>query len=172
MTSVMIPPAWWELPGGVEVHPLAPADDAAVLAMVERCSRTTLFHRFHNFTDGRTYARSLFHHRPGYRTLLARYGMVCIGIADLADDAQGSADLGVLVEDAWQRRGVGSQLMWVLLETARWAGLTRVHADVLGEDQFILRSLRKLAPIAVSLHSGAFSVDIDLGPECLGPPVQ
>jgi GNAT superfamily N-acetyltransferase len=170
----MIPQAWWEMsaPRRVEVHPLASADGAAVLAMVERCSRTSLFHRFHSLTDGRSYAQSLFRNRPGYRTLLARFGAVCVGIADLADDARGCADLGVLVEDAWQRRGVGLQLMSALLETARSTGMSRVHADVLGEDQFLLRSLRKLAPIAVSLHSGAFSVDIDLGPERHGPPLQ
>jgi GNAT superfamily N-acetyltransferase len=140
--------------------------------MLLRCSRLTLFRRFHNFTDGQAYARGLFISRPGYHTLVARWGSVCIGIGDLACDAAGSADLAVLVEDAWQRRGVGSRLILALLDTARGYGVTRVHADVLGDGQFILPTLRRAGPLTVSLQTGAISVDIDVGPDRGDAPVQ
>ena len=38
-----------------------------------------------------------------------------------------------------------------------------MHADVLGDDQFLLRVLRRIAPIAVSVARGTLSVQIDLG---------
>jgi GNAT superfamily N-acetyltransferase len=158
--------AWPEVldPGRVTVTALTLADEAAVGAMAARCSRTTLFHRFHSYTDGWAYLRTLFdtgHHQP---TLLAWHGAACIGIANLAADSTGVADVGVLVEDAWQRRGVGSRLLSALFDTARSRGLTRVHADVLGDDQFILRTLRKFGPLNVSVASGTFSVGLYLGP--------
>jgi GNAT superfamily N-acetyltransferase len=138
------------------------SDTNAVLAMVARCSRAALFHRFHGFTDGVAYTRALLLDRPNDNTLLAWYRSSCIGLATLVD-ANGTADLGVLVEDAWQRRGVGTRLVASLLNEARAKGMTTAHADVLAEDRFILRFLRRLGPLTLSAERGTFSVDIDLG---------
>jgi GNAT superfamily N-acetyltransferase len=161
MTAVIISQALAEGTGSqrlsVKIRTLTPADEAAVGAMMARCSRWTLFRRFHSFSDGAAYVRTLFGNRPDVHTLLAWYGAACIGIGNLA-----GADLGMLVEDDWQRRGVGSSLVSALLDMARLRGMTRVHADVMGDDQFILRALRRLGPLAVSLQSGTFSVDLDL----------
>jgi GNAT superfamily N-acetyltransferase len=140
--------------------------------MLTRCSPITLYRRFHSFTDGQAYARGLFRPRAGYHTLVARHGPVCIGIGDLASSATGSADLAVLVEDAWQRRGVGSRLVSALLDTARSHGVTRIHADILGDGQFILPALRRAGPLTASLQTGTFSVDIDLGLDRGHAPVQ
>jgi GNAT superfamily N-acetyltransferase len=172
MTTVIAPqapvrrPFEAERPGGsgVELEALTRADEAAVAAMVHRCSRQTLFRRFHSYTDGHAYLRSLFGDDWRQPTLLAWYGTVCIGVGSLGGDSAASADLGVLVEDSWQRRGVGSRLVSALFDVARAAGMTRVHADVLGDDQFILRTLRRFGPLTVSLSTGTYSVDIDLGP--------
>jgi GNAT superfamily N-acetyltransferase len=158
-------PAWPEVSDRdrVSVKALTLADEAAVKAMAGRCSRTTLFHRFHSYTDGFAYLRTLFVSGRDQRALLAWHGAACIGIANLAVDSTGVADVGVLVEDAWQRRGVGSRLVSALFDNARSRGVTRVHADVLGDDQFILRTLRRFGPLTVSLAAGTFSAELDLG---------
>ncbi len=172
MTTVMIPQAAAAGPSsetsvrpGVEVRLLTSADEAAVSAMVGRCSRMTLFRRFHSFTDGCAYVRVLFSDRPDLDTLLAWHGGRCIAIGNLADYAHLTADLGVLVEDAWQRRGVGSELVSVLFDRARARGVCRAHADVRGDDQFILSTLRRYGPLTVSVQTGTYSVDIELGPD-------
>jgi GNAT superfamily N-acetyltransferase len=84
-------------------------------------------------------------------------------VATLGVGATGIADLGILVEDAWQRRGVGTRLATSLLESARAKDVTTVHAEVLGDDQFILEALRRIGPLTVAIESGSLSVDIDLG---------
>ena len=152
-------------PGGVaEVTVPGPAgsDTEAVLAMLGRCSAASLYHRFHGFTDGVAYFTALLRDRPASQTLLAWSHSACVAVATLGVGATGIIDLAVLVEDAWQRRGIGTRLMTSLLEAARAEGVTAVHADVLADDEFILRALRRIGPLRVSIESGSLSVDIDL----------
>lgn len=166
MTSVMVvqapsaPPCWVN-----EVKLLRPAesDTKAVLAMLARCSRASLFHRFHGFTDGVDYFTALLRVGPVEQTLLAWCRSTCVGVAALSVSATGTADLGVLVEDAWQRRGVGTRLVASLLDTARAHGVSAVHADVLGDDRFILHTLRRIGPLTVSIEFGVLAIDVDLG---------
>jgi GNAT superfamily N-acetyltransferase len=150
-----------------EVEVLRPtaSDTEAVLAMLGRCSHASLFHRFHGFTDGVAYFGALLRDRPDDQTLLAWSGRSCVGVATLGVGDTGVVDLGVLVEDAWQRRGIGTRLIASLLDEARAKGLTTVHADVLVDDAFILQALRRIAPLSVSADRGSFSIEIDLSRE-------
>lgn len=155
----------------------APSDSEAVLAMLARCSRASLFHRFHSFTDGVAYFGTLLRDGAVDQTLLAWYGSACVGVATLGIGATGVVDLGVLVEDAWQRRGVGTRLMASSLDNARAKGVRTVHADVLGDDRFILQALRRIVPLRAAIEFGTFSIDIDLStqpgqPSKTGPPAD
>ncbi len=151
------------------LRPTAP-DLEAVLAMLARCSRATLFHRFHGFTDGVAYYGALLRDRPVDQTLLAWHGSTCMGVASLGVGATGTIDLAVLVEDAWQRRGIGTRMVDSLLDSARARGTATVHADVLGEDLFILRALRRIGPLTVSIEFGTYSIDIDISRRRSKPP--
>ena len=138
------------------------ADAEAVLAMLRRCSRTSLYHRFHGFGDGGAYFAELLRNRPTDQTMLAWHGRACVGAATLAAGAARIPDLGVLVEDAWQRRGIGTRLTALLVDRARSTGVTSVHADILNEDLFILRALRRLGPLTTTFERGTVAIDIDL----------
>jgi len=135
----------------------------AVLAMAARCSRTTLFHRFHGFTDGVAYFTGLLRDHAEHETHLAWCRSRCIGLATLAANAAGTADLGVLVEDHWQRRGIGTRLVSSLLGKAEERGVTTLHADVLSDDVFLVHALRRIGPLSVSMQLDAVAVDIDVG---------
>jgi N-acetylglutamate synthase-like GNAT family acetyltransferase len=166
MTSVMMVQA---LRAGFhdvsEVRLLRPAasDTEAVLDMLGRCSRTSLLHRFHGFTDGANYFGALLRNGPIDQTFLAWNRSACVGVATLGAGATGIVDLGVLVEDAWQRRGVGTSLVASLLVDARSRGVTTMHADVLGDDFFILEALRRIGPLTVAIECGTYSIDIEIG---------
>ena len=140
------------------------SDTEAVLAMVSRCSPMTLFHRFHGVTDGVAYTRGLFDNQLCDETLVAWRRSACVGLGTLSHDEDGIAHLGVLVEDASQRRGVGGLLVSTLVNRARVGGVHKVHADVLIEDRFIVEALRRVGPLTVSFDVGKLSVDIDVGP--------
>jgi N-acetylglutamate synthase-like GNAT family acetyltransferase len=150
------------------LRPATVSDTEAVLAMLSRCSRESLFHRFHGFADAVSYFSALLQDEPVQQTLLAWYGSTCVGVATLGVDATGIFDLAVLVEDARQRRGIGTQLTDALLDSARAEGVSSVHADVLGDDRFILMALRRMAPLTVSISHGIWSIDVALGSQpCL-----
>jgi hypothetical protein len=98
------------------------------------------------------------------RTPLAWSRSTCVGVgvATLGVGATGIVDLGVLAEDAWRRRRIGTRPATWLPDGGREKGVTPVHADVLVDDVFILRALRRIGPLGVSIEVGGFSVDLDL----------
>src|SRR5262249_19633849 len=98
----------------ISVKPATVTDTPAVLDMVGRCSAVSLFHRFHGPSDGLLYTRALLAGQSIDETLVAWHGDACVGLATLSRDRDGASHLGVLVEDAWQRRGVGRRLVSAL----------------------------------------------------------
>jgi GNAT superfamily N-acetyltransferase len=147
---------------GLRVGPLTPADMLAVGDMTARCSRETIYHRFHGFIDLPTYLRTLL--ASEQESVLASWGNCCVGLASLGPGPRGS-ELAVLVEDAWQRQGVGVAMLEALVDLARGRGFPRLHADVLFEDVFILGVLARYGRLQVELEYGGYSVAIDLDDE-------
>lgn len=89
---------------------------------------------------------------------LPAVGLV-IGIASLfRAGASPCAELGVLVEDAWQRHGIGQQLVSRLVLRAPSRGITVLTASVLACNQAVAQPLRRIP--------GAYSAIIT------GPTVQ
>jgi GNAT superfamily N-acetyltransferase len=128
--------------------------------MVGRCSPSALYHRFHGNTDGTAYVRHLVA-TSGHETLTAWSGVRCVGLATLARSAC-DHELGVLVEDGWQRRGIGTALLSCLVASARARGIGQIVAEVLGEDSFVLSALRRVGPAVVTLEQGVYTVRVTL----------
>jgi GNAT superfamily N-acetyltransferase len=148
------------------LRPATVSDTEAVLAMLARCSRESLFNRFHGFADGVAYFGALLRDGPVQQTLLAWYGSTCVGVATLGVGATGIVDLGVLVADAWQRRGIGTRLTASLVDSARAKGVSIVHAEVLSDNRLMLQALRRSGPLTVSIERGVWSIDVALGESC------
>jgi GNAT superfamily N-acetyltransferase len=75
------------------------------------------------------------------------------------DAAAGASDgeVAVLVEDAWQGRGLGTLLLFRLARIGADRGLVAFRAVVLGENRGALRFLRRLSPdAAVRVDGGQF----------------
>jgi hypothetical protein len=97
--TVQVPSAPLRYDAEVTVLRPAVSDTEALLAMLSRCSRASLYHRFHGFSDGVAYFGALLRDGPSDQTLLAWYGSACVGVASLGVGAMGIFHLGVLVED-------------------------------------------------------------------------
>jgi GNAT superfamily N-acetyltransferase len=74
-------------------------------------------------------------------------------IAAIRSASGDSPELGVLVEDAWQRRGIGRRVVTRLIAAAPARGITTVEASVLAENARIADLLRQVP--------GDFSLAID-----------
>ena len=145
----------------VHVRRATAADLEPVLAMLGRCSRETLYRRFHGVTDGTAYARQLLTAPAGHHTLGAWHGEACVAIATLAE-GRGRWDVGVLVEDGWQRRGVGTSLLERLVGIARRLGIEVLDADVLAESPHVLRSLARIGTVDGRMSWGLYQVRVTL----------
>jgi GNAT superfamily N-acetyltransferase len=139
---------------------MAPGDDGAVAGMLRRCSAATLRHRFHGFTDGMAYLTSQL--KASEVVVIATHGALCVGLGVLAADGSGPWEVGVVVEDAWQRHHVGTRLLAALVAEAKRRQVTEIRADVLGEDAFIVGLLRRIGPVTVYVDRETISVDVQL----------
>ena len=161
MTSVM---TGQTPPTRARIVPARPEDTEAVLGMLERCSRASLFRRFHSPSDGVEYTKTQLR-RDGDIVYLAWEGDLVVGMGVFALEAREDgrvAHLGVLVEDDCQRHGIGRRLVAAAARDAVGQGIRSVHADVMGDDVHLVRALRGLGSLDVELETGEFSVDITL----------
>jgi GNAT superfamily N-acetyltransferase len=78
---------------------------------------------------------------------------------------EGMAEVGILVEDGWQRHGVGSALLDELVVHARALGLRALTAQLLTEQAWTAGMLGRYGPIQRSLASrGVVTVTVRLTP--------
>ncbi|WP_432846781.1 N-acetyltransferase family protein [Amycolatopsis sp. CA-161197] len=108
-----------------------PATAGAVESLVRACSPESLAWRF--TLPGRPAPDWIL---VRYRVfllagaaLVAKVGDVAVGLVNLVPEGECRAELGVLVADAWHRRGIASALVRELADDPRWAGWT-LHATV------------------------------------------
>src|SRR5215813_10209261 len=69
--------------------------------------------------------------------------VVAVGRYQVEEERPGVAEVSFLVEDAMQRRGIGTLLLDALAELARERGVTRFSADVLADNRQMLSVFRK-----------------------------
>jgi GNAT superfamily N-acetyltransferase len=148
-------------PPPFRVAVLERADSEALLGMLGRCSPTSLYRRFHGVTNGFFYAEQVLAAAGDRDSYVAWIGKQCVGLANLrvCDD---TADVGVLVEDDWQRLGVGTALLIALVGRVGECGSHFLRADVLEENRFALQVLARLGPANTSLAAGSYTTLVDL----------
>ena len=151
------PPDWLTL------RPVARSEVPAVRAMWERCSLATRTARFHapvRDIPG-SYLRAALAD-PATSVLAAREAGQVVGLASLiGEPGSGTAELGVLVEDAWQRRGIGRRLVAYLLAVAHGRRITTLTASVLAGNAAVADLLRRV-PGQFSLVSDGETLNVQV----------
>jgi GNAT superfamily N-acetyltransferase len=135
------------------LRPATPDDVAALHRMFDRCSAGTRYDRFHGLLRAlpEGYLTEAVTADPALHDALVagRDGEVwALGSAR----ALGSrvVELGLLVEDAAQRRGLGTRLLLTLAARARSRGVTELRCDLLQGNRNLLGVLRStLGPATV-----------------------
>ncbi|WP_234334345.1 GNAT family N-acetyltransferase [Streptomyces sp. NRRL B-1347] len=158
------------VPRGEDVLTLAEGNDITVSradtsdldaakAMHERCSQHTLGMRYHGpVGDADRYLNHLLSPRFG-RTLAARTasGRV-VGLGHLLWDGD-ETEIALLVEDEWQRRGVGRELLARLVAMATEAGCDNVYAVTQSSNTGMVAAMRGLAlPLDFQIEEGTLVI--------------
>ncbi|MGW1006885.1 GNAT family N-acetyltransferase [Streptomyces sp. NPDC002520] len=172
------------IPTGQDVLTLAEGDDITVRrvdtgelpaarAMHERCSPRTLGMRYHGpVGDVDRYLKHLLSPRFG-RTLAAQTssGRV-VGLGHLLWDGD-ETEVALLIEDEWQRRGIGSKLLGRLVAMAAEAGCENVYAVTQSSNTGMVAAMRGLGlPLDYQVEEGTLVVTarLDAAPALSRPP--
>lgn len=132
------------------VRPITADDDERLRRFHERLSSETVYLRFFTPHPELSAAEATYFTHVDHRcreALVAVSGDDIVGVARF-DRLPGSddAETAVVVDDAWQGRGVGSALLRRLAERAAALGVRRLLADVLARNRRMLRLLESVAP--------------------------
>lgn len=134
------------------LRPIKPEDEMLIGALLERCSPQTISLRFFQTAIDIRHESLVRFCQIDYDREIA---FVCVirdgdeekivGDVRISRDPDGvDADMGILVEDAWQGKGVGKSLCSYAIEVARDLGVKRVWMDILKMNTNMLRLAERL----------------------------
>jgi GNAT superfamily N-acetyltransferase len=163
------------------VRRAGPADREALTLMFERCTPQTRYRRFHGPVKGipERYLADALSGSPFHYALVGYAVVGCpeaalagepeatriVALASCRTVNEGAAELGVLIEDAWQRRGLGTRLIGDLAAHAAGAGLRVLEAQLLAEQAWIAGLLRPHGTCRLrSTWNGVLDVTVRLAP--------
>jgi len=135
------------------IRPSREADLAALGDFFAGLSERTRYLRFFGpVTPGPALLRSLAGCAGTADAVIAVRDGLIVGHAMAADriDSPGTriTDIGVVVADDWQGRGIGSALMRSVITGARTRGVTLLEMDVLGHNRQVLNMITSHWPAA------------------------
>lgn len=155
------------LPDGAEVilRPAAADDLAAVRELHDRCSAGTLRRRYlAGGSPAEARLRRLLEPVGGVTLLAVAAGGRVVATASLL--AEGDlGEVAVLVEDSWQRRGLGTALLRRLRAHAERAGFAALIAHTAADNVAMLRTLRRLGHGPAERDGALVSVTLPASPQ-------
>ena len=150
MTAVITPAQ--EARSDWSIEPVRQEDGPALQELFARCSPQTVALRFFGPRKELppSYVRDVLAGDPAHHDAVVARDRASDAIVGLASLGAGSAagpdvpELGVLVADAWQRNGIGTALVDLLVRRARGRGVERLLASVLPGRSGVLAGLGAL----------------------------
>ncbi|CAL9378021.1 GNAT family N-acetyltransferase [Streptomyces sp. XY006] len=143
----------------ITVRRADPRDLEAARAMHDRCSAHTLRLRYHGpVGDADRYLNHLLSPRFGRTLAVQTASGRIVGLGHLLWDGD-ETEVALLVEDAWQRRGVGAELLGRLVALAREAGCASVYAVTQASNTGMVAAMRGLGlPLDYQVEEGTLVI--------------
>ena len=156
------------------LRPGTGADEDAIADLHTRCSMRTLFNRYHS--GMRTVPRRWLHrllNPPRGTTIVVQCADQAVALGQLIHTGTPDcAEISLLVEDAWQRRGVGAALLGALASDARAAGYNELVAWCLPSESALVRTAARAGlPATTRREDGLLRVSIAPRGRALKAPI-
>ncbi|MFE1817470.1 GNAT family N-acetyltransferase [Streptomyces anulatus] len=134
-------------------------DLAAARAMHDRCSQRTLGLRYHGpVSDADRYLNHLLSPRFGRTLAVQTASGKLVALGHLLWDGD-ETEVALLVEDDWQRRGIGSELLGRLVALAVDAGCDSVYAVTQSHNTGMVAAMRALElPLDYQIEEGTLVI--------------
>ena len=174
MTDVVAPPRHWEADvllrdgGTAHIRPIRPEDEDLLVEMYSRVSERSKYFRFfapmpelsekdrHRFTHVDHVQRVAF-------VVLLGGQMIAVGRYEMVEPKE--AEVAFLVEDAHQGRGIGQLLLEHLAQAGRERGFERFVAEVLPENQAMIRTFKDAGyHVASGFGDGVMTLEFPIDP--------
>nr|WP_257573972.1 GNAT family N-acetyltransferase [Streptomyces sp. JJ66] len=155
------------LPEGnaITIRRAEPGDLDAALAMHARCSAGTLASRYHGpVQDADRYLAHLLSPRYGRTLAVHTASGRLVALGHLLWDGD-ETEVALLVEDAWQRRGIGAELLRRLVDLAVEARCESVYAVTRAANTGMVATMRGLGlPLDYQIEEGTMVLSAPLVP--------
>jgi RimJ/RimL family protein N-acetyltransferase len=149
----------------VRVRAIRPDDEPRLMALCRRLSPQTVYQRFFSVRrllpeEAHVFANVDYHRQMA---VVAEVDdgrePELVGVARYGFSDEGTADIGLVVADAWQGLGLGSILLDEILRAGEQRGIQEFSAEVLTDNRRALRLLaRRTAITRRAVSSGVTSV--------------
>ncbi|MEW5872564.1 MAG: GNAT family N-acetyltransferase [Chloroflexota bacterium] len=140
------------------VRPVRAEDQALLVNFIEKLSEESIYLRFFHAIKPEELVKELMPGPEKFALLVLREGMV-IGHAIYTASLPGRADIGVIVADTYQEKGLGTILLGQLAQAAISAGISLLEAQVVPENARMLRVVRELGfPTVLTSEPGFIHV--------------
>jgi GNAT superfamily N-acetyltransferase len=142
----------------------ADSEDApAAVRMHARCSRRTLSQRYHGpAADADRYLGHLLSPRFGRSLAVETASGKLVALGHLLWDGD-ETEVALLVEDSWQHRGIGSELLRRLAGLAVEAGSPSIYAVTQSSNTAMVAAMRGLAlPLDYQVEQGTLVITAEL----------
>ncbi|MFI1825578.1 GNAT family N-acetyltransferase [Streptomyces sp. NPDC020412] len=149
--------------GRIVVRRADQADLAAARDMQDRCSERTLRMRYHGpVGDAHRYLDHLLSPRHGRTLAVESPSGALVALGHLLWDGD-ETEIALLVEDAWQRRGIGGELLTRLVALAHEAGCGQVYAVTQSSNTGMVAAMRGLGlPLDYQVEEGTLVISAAL----------
>jgi len=155
------------------IRAIRPDDKDRLSGHFERLSSQSRYRRFFGFRKALTPQELSYFTEPdfvGQVALVATITYEGDGLESIVADGRYvavpgcrvAAELALSVVDAYQRKGIGTLLLRHLIRLARYAGLRRLQADVLGSNRTALRFLIRRGGKSLVTSAGVCRVTLSI----------
>jgi acetyltransferase len=150
----------------VTIRPIRPDDGERLRTTHGRLSRDTQYRRYLGAKPELTPADARYlTHVDGHNhlALVATDGDQIVAVARFIRPPRGSrtAEFAIVVADAWQRAGLGRELLSRLAEAAAARGVERFRATALTDNLALRRMIRRIAAGPVSWETDGSTVEAE-----------